>query len=374
MAIEIKELSASKKDLKQFIKFPFKLYKDNPYYVPPLLAFELSTFLKEKNPAFESAEAKYWVALKNREIVGRVAGIILNEELENKSLARFGWIDFVDDMEVSKLLLATVSSWAKSKGAKSLHGPMGFTDMDFEGALTQGYEEVATQATIYNFPYYIDHYEKLGFETSAEWLETRVKVPEILPEKVKRVERIIKEKYKLRSVEFKNKKEVLKYAHQVFDLINDTYSDLYGYHALSEKQIQYYIDQYFGFVKKDFLCFIVDENDRIVGFSVSFPSFSNAFQKAKGSLFPFGFIHLLNAVRKNTIADAFLIAVRKEYQKMGLHTIMFSKMFEVYTKNGIKYMHSGPALLDNSSAINIWKGYEKTSANIRRKCYIKKID
>lgn len=370
MSLEIKEVN-SKKELKRFIKFPFKLYKGNPYYVTPLIEFEMSTLLKEKNPAFDHADAQYWVAEKEGEIVGRIAAIVLESELKEKSMARFGWIDFIDDKEVSTLLLDTAKTWAESKGAKSIHGPMGFTDLDFEGALVEGFEELATQATIYNHAYYIDHFKAWDLEVAATWVELRGKAPAKNPEKVNRAVRIIQERFKVKVKEFKNTKEILKYAPGVFEVLNEAYSGLYGYIALTQKQIDYYVEQYFGFIRKEFVCIIVNEADEVVGFALTLPSLSKAFQKAKGSLFPFGFIHVLKSFYFNDLADLFLIGVKPEYQKLGIHALIYDYLQKIYEAKGIKYMASGPMLESNKNVLNTWSEFDIEVGKIKRSCFIK---
>ncbi|GAB4236131.1 MAG: hypothetical protein Tsb0034_10620 [Ekhidna sp.] len=370
MSLVLKEV-VSKKDLKNFIKFPFKLYKGNPYYVPPLVEFEMSTLRKDKNPAFDHADAKYWIVQRDGETVGRIAAITLDSELKEKSLARFGWIDFIDDHEVSALLLETAKKWAESKGATSIHGPMGFTDLDFEGALISGYDELATQATIYNYPYYIDHLKAWGLETAATWVELRGKVPEEIPKKIDRSVNIIKKRFKLSVKEFKSTKEILNYAPGVFEVLNEAYANLYGYQALTPKQIDYYVDQYFGFIRKEFVCIIVNEHDEVIGFGLTLPSLSKAFQKAKGSLFPFGFIHVLKAFYFSDLADMFLIGIKPEYQRTGASALMFHHLKKVYDAKGIKYVASGPMLADNNHVLNLWNQFDMNIGNIKRSCFIK---
>ncbi|SNS60123.1 hypothetical protein SAMN05421640_0823 [Ekhidna lutea] len=372
MTLEIREIN-TKKELKEFIKFPFELYKGNPYYVTPLIDFEMSTLLREKNPAFDDAEAKYWVVEKDGKIVGRIAAIILEKELKEKKLARFGWIDFIDDKEVSQTLLETAKSWAKSKGAKGIHGPMGFTDLDFEGALISGFDQIATQATIYNYSYYIDHFRAWNMEIAATWVELRGKAPSKNPEKINRAVRIIQERFKVKVKDFKNTKEMVKYASGVFEVLNQAYSGLYGYVSLTQKQIDYYVDQYFGFIRKEFVCIVVNENEEVVGFALTFPSLSKAFQKAKGSLYPFGFIHVLKAFFSNDTADLFLICVKPEYQKLGIHALIFDYLQKVYKKKGIKYMASGPMLEDNKNVLNTWSQFDIDIGKIKRSCFIKQF-
>ncbi len=369
MTLQIEEV-ISKKELKAFITFPFRLYKGNSAYVPPLIEFEERTLLRNKNPSFEDADAKCWVAKKDNKIVGRIAAIVLDHELKAKKLGRFGWIDFIDDYEVSALLLNTAKKWVESKGANGIHGPMGFTDLDFEGALTDGFDEMATQATIYNYPYYIDHYKKWGLKASVSWTEMRGGVPKEVPRRIKRAASIVTTRFKLSVKKFKKTKELLKYAPGVFDVLNTSYADLYGYHALTPKQIDYYIDQYFGFVRKEYVCIVVNDEDKVIGFGISLPSLSTAFQKAKGSLFPFGFIHVLKSFFFGKHIDLFLIGILPEYQKMGATSLIIDDLCSTFIKNGANYVTNGPALDDNHAVLNSWKEFN-LEPKIKRSCFIR---
>ncbi|MEP1094388.1 MAG: hypothetical protein ABJG78_04730 [Cyclobacteriaceae bacterium] len=375
MPLEIQEVS-SKRELVSFIKFPFSLYKGNENYVPPIIDFELSTLRKEKNPAFENAESKYWVAKKDGQIAGRIAGIKINQEFEEKSLIRFGWVDFVDDIEVSTLLFDQLIAWAKGLKAEGIHGPLGFTDLDFEGSLVSGFDQLATQATIYNFPYYADHYERLGLNGTVDWLEIRGPLAPKLPERTARVASVVKSRSKFTIKEFKKTKEIIRYAKGVFNVINESYTDLYGYYNLSEKQIEYYINLYFGFIRKEFVCIVVDEADEVAAIALCMPSLSKAFQKAKGSLLPFGFIHVLKAFRSNKHADMFLIGVRPKYQKVGINALIFQELQDRFTRIGVEYLSTGPMLESNTAVLSLWKefmdGFDDVS--IRRRCYSKKLD
>ncbi|MEM6735617.1 MAG: hypothetical protein AAGC64_03940 [Bacteroidota bacterium] len=370
MSFSVKEIT-NKKDLKKFIKFPFELYEGNDCYVTPLIEFEESTLQKDKNPAFANGDAKYWLAEREGEIVGRIAAIILNKELKENRLSRFGWIDFIDDLEVSRMLLDTAKEWVIKKGAKAIHGPMGFTDLDFEGALVNGFDKLATQATIYNHSYYIDHYKAWGLETSATWIEIRGKVPKDVPRRITRSASIVKNRFSLKVKEFKNAKQILKYAPGVFEVLNEAYAELYGYQKLTEKQVQYYVDQYFGFVRKEFVCIVVNEEDQVVGFALSLPSLSKAFQKAKGSLIPFGFIHVLQAFYFNKHVDMFLIGVKPKYQKMGANALIFENLTSTYVKKGIKYVSTGPMLEENRSILNSFNDYDLEPIKIKRCCFRK---
>jgi len=370
MTLTIREIE-SKKHLKKFIKFPFKLYKGNPNYVIPLIEFEESTLNKSKNPAFDHSDAKYWLAEKEGEIVGRIAAIVIENELKEKELARFGWIDFIDDEEVAHLLLNTAKEWVESKGAKAIHGPMGFTDLDFEGALVSGYDHLATQATIYNYPYYIDYYKSWGLEVSATWVEMRGGIPSEVPRRITRAAQMVKNRFGLKVKEFKNAKQILKYAPGVFEVLNEAYAHLYGYQQLTNKQVDYYIDQYFGFVRKEFVCIVVNEEDEVVGFALSLPSLSKAFNKAKGSLFPFGFAHVLNAFFFGKHVDMFLIGVKPEYQKLGANALIFENLTSTYVQKKINYVSTGPMMEENRGMLNSFNDYDLDPVDIKRCCFHK---
>lgn len=375
MPVEIKEVQPTKKDLKHFIKFPFELYKGVKEYVTPLMSFEYSTLMKTENPAFDHCEAKYWLAYRDGKIVGRIAAILLREELETKGLARFGWIDFIDDKEVSAELIRHAEEWAVSKGATNIHGPLGFTDLDFEGALVGGYDQLATQATIYNYPYYIDHFEHLGFKKAVDWIEHRGFVPKEHPKRLERMASVVSKRFGLEVKHFKKTKELLKYAPGVFEVLNAAYSNLYGYYPLSQKQIDYYVKQYFDFIRKEYVTIITNETDQVVAVAISLPSLSKALQKANGSLFPFGFIHVLKAFKSNKHLDLFLIGVLPSYQKMGASVLIFNELFKAYVKNGVEYFSTGPMLEDNSAVQNLWNEYDEIldDSGIRRRCFVKQI-
>lgn len=375
MAVDIREVKSAK-DLKEFIKFPFRLYKNNPYWVPPLIQFEESTLNRSKNPAFQYCEARYWLAEVDGEVVGRIAAIVHGDEAKEKKLIRFGWIDFVDDREVSKKLIETAENWAREKGLSGIHGPLGFTDLDFEGTLIEGFDQLATQATIYNYPYYKEHFEALGFEKACDWLEGRGVVPREVPRRLRRSAEIIGGRFKFKVKEFRSNKELLSYAPAIFDILNESYVNLYGYYPLTQLQMAYYIKQYFGLVRKEYVSVIVNEQEEAIGFAICFPSFSRAFQKAKGSLFPFGFLHVLKDFYFNKTLDMFLIGVKPEYQKLGANVLIFHSMWNNFIKTGATNLVTGPMLEDNFGVLNLWNEYltEENKVYIRRRCFIKKID
>ncbi len=374
MDVQIKEV-VNQKDLKSFIRFPNDLYRSNKYYVPGLTFDELNTLRRDKNPAFDHCEAKYWLAYSDGRIVGRIAGIInrLFVEKWKQRYARFGWIDFVDDYAVSEALLKTVETWAKQSGMTAVHGPLGFTDLDREGMLVEGFEELGTLATIYNYPYYPVHLEKLGFVKDTDWVEYELPVPTKLNETIARVSEIALRQNKLKLLEVRKKKELLPYAKGIFQLISDEYEGLYGVVPLTEKQVDVYVKQYFGFVIPDFVPIVVDEHGKIVAFGITMPSLSRALQKAKGNLFPFGFIHLLKAMKRNDRADMYLVAVKSEYQCKGVNAILMNRVNEIYIKHGIKKVESNPELETNQNVQSQWKHYVRRQHK-RRRCYIKQLD
>ncbi len=373
MSVEIHEVT-SRRELKQFVKFPFKLYAQCEYWVPPLNTAEMMTLRKDKNPAFDYCEAKYWLAYKDGKIAGRIAGIINQRSIDKwgQRLVRIGWIDFVDDMEVSGALFATVEKWAAEKGMEGAHGPLGFTDMDNEGLLVEGFDKLPTIANIYNYPYYVDHFEKHGYAKVEDWIQYIFNASQPIPDKVQRINTLVMQKYNLRILNFTSVREVLPRAREVFEVLNASFANLYGFVSLTDKEIDYYVKQYFSFIKPEFVCFIADATDKIIGFGISMPSLSKAMQKAKGKLFPFGFIHILKALRKNDTIDLYLNGVLPEWQNKGVHSLYYSEMNKAYIRNNIKVAISNQQLESNTNAISAWKSYEK-ELYLRRRCYKKVI-
>ena len=373
MTVQIKEV-ASRKDLKAFIRFPHDLYRGNPYWVPSLTMDELNTLRKDRNPAFEHCEARYWLAYRDGQPVGRVAAILNHAHIQKwgQKYMRFGWIDFVDDTEVADALLGAVEAWAREAGMQAVHGPLGFTDLDREGMLVEGFEELATLSTNYNFPYYPAHMQRMGYGKDTDWVEHEISIPEGPHPTLSRMADIVQRRYNLRMLEVRHKKELLPYARMLFELIDAEYAHLYGTVPLTEKQVTAYIDQYFGFVTPDFVPIVLDESGRMIAFGLSLPSLSLALQKAHGELFPFGFIHLLRALKKSSHFDLYLGAVRKEYQGKGVNAMLINHMYNVYQKLGVRRVSANPQLETNHLVQGQWKYFDSRQSK-RRRIFIKRF-
>ncbi|MHB1315926.1 MAG: N-acetyltransferase [Christensenellales bacterium] len=375
--VEVKEVT-TKRDLKKFIKFKLKLYKDNPYGVPEVIADDLSTLDRKKNPAFIYSEAKYFLAYRDGEIAGRVVAIISHKANEkwNTRKIRFWMLDFIDDLEVSKALLDRVAQWGKEKGLDEIHGPLGFTDLDKEGMLVEGFEEQDMFITIYNYPYYPEHMEKLGFKKDVDWIEYRVPVPREETEQIKQLDQmkdIVLKRNHLRIVPLKSMKDVKPYLPKVFDMIDEEYSHLYGTVPLIQEQRDWYYNSFINFLNTQYLCLIVDKDDNLAALGVSVPSLGQAVRKHRGRLFPFGIFSMLRALKKNDTLELFLIAVRKDLQSKGIPAVLFNEVAKSARKNGIRFAETGPELETNVKVNSLWKNYNARQHR-RRRCYAKKID
>lgn len=375
MAITIKKVETSK-ELKQFIRFNYEMYKDNPYSVPDLYDDMLNTFSRDKNAAFEFCEADYFMAYKDGKPVGRVAAIMNNRANEtwNKKEVRFGWIDFIDDAEVSDALLKTVEAWGKERGATEIVGPLGFTDFDAEGMLVEGFDQLSTMATIYNHPYYPEHMVKHGYEKDADWVEFKIYIPDAIPDKHKRISEIIMRKYGLKIVKCTSK-DIKKYGQAIFDLMNEAYSQLYGYSALSPKQIKQYIKMFLPILDLRMVTLVVDSEDQVIAAGISMPSLSEALQKAKGRLLLFGWYHLLKVIflkKYPKVLDLLLVAVKPEYQNKGVNALLFYDLIPVYQNIGFEYAESNPELELNGKVQAQWE-YFKTEQHKRRRCFKKNL-
>lgn len=374
--VEIRQIDPTKANLRKFIKFQIDLYKGNDCYVPPLIDGDIDTLDPKRNPAFDHCEAAYFMAYENSKPVGRIAAIInhqVNEKEGSKQL-RFGFVDFIDDMKVSEALFDAAIKWGKQKGMNRIVGPLGFTDLDHEGMLIDGFDELGTMATIYNYPYYPKHVELLGFEKDADWLEFVMTVPDAIPDKFNRIADIVKKKFNLRVLKIASRKEIKeKYGHALFELINEAYADLYGYSRLTPRQIDYYVDMYIGLLNLDLVPLIVDADDKLVGVGVSMQSMSRALQKSKGQLFPFGWWHLLKGLKgKTDRVDLMLVAIKPEYQSKGVNALLFQELIPTYAKYGFKWAESNPEMEGNTKVQSQWEYFERRQHR-RRRCFAKEI-
>lgn len=379
-SVQIKRVE-TKKDLKTFIECHYDLYEGNQYDAPNLYSDELNTLSKDKNAAFDFCEAEYFLALKEGKVVGRVAAIINNKANEkwDKKDVRFGWIDFIDDIEVSKALLKAVEDYGREKGMTSVVGPLGFTDMDPEGMLTWGFDQLGTMATIYNYDYYPKHMEKLGgWEKDNDYVEYRLDVPETAPEKYTKIAEMVEKRYNLHARKL-TKKEIFEggYGKKLFDLINVTYSHLYGFSELSERQIDQYVKMYFPLADLDLITVVEDGNkdNQLVGLAITIPSLTRALQKChRGRLFPFGWWHLLRAIKfhKTEVVDLLLIGVLPEYRSKGANSLVFADLIPRYVKYGFKWGETHVEMETNESVQSQWGPLDPTMHK-KRRCYRKAI-
>lgn len=365
-------------ELKKFIRFNYELYKENPYSVPDLLDDMLSTFSKKKNAAFEFCEADYFLAYKEGKLVGRVAAIINHRANQtwSKKEVRFGWIDFIDDAEVSAALIKTVEDWGRERGMTHIQGPLGFTDFDAEGMLVEGFDQLSTMATIYNYPYYPQHMERMGFEKDADWVEYKIYIPEGIPEKHQRISDLIRRKYNLNVVKCTSAKDIAsKYGQAIFELMNEAYAPLFGYSALSQKQIDQYIKMYLPILDLRMVTLITDSADQLIAVGISMPSLAETLQKAKGRLLPMGWWHFVKTLflkKYPKMLDLMLVAVKPEYQNKGVNALLFSDLIPVYRDLGFEYAESNPELELNGKVQAQWE-YFRTEQHKRRRCFVKAL-
>lgn len=376
MAVTITPVK-TRQELKKFIRFNYELYKGNPYSVPDLYEDMLGTLDPKRNPAFEFCEAECFLAMRDGKIVGRVAAIINKRANEkwNINAVRFGWIDFIDDQEVSKALLDTVEQWGRERGMSEIQGPLGFTDLDPEGMLIEGFDRISTMATIYNYPYYPRHMEKLGYEKDTDWIEFLFSVPEKVPEKIERIANMVEKRFGLKAAKFKSNRELeRRYGKEIFELINKSYAPLYGFSALDDRQIEQYIKMYLPLVDRRMIALITDKDDKLVGVGITIASLAEALQKAKGRLFPFGWFHIAKALflKRPTRLDFLIVAIDPEHQGKGVNAMIINEILPNYIKMGFKDIESNPELESNEKVQAQWEIFEKEQHK-RRRAYKKSI-
>lgn len=376
--ITVKEIRG-RKQLKRFVKFAIDLYKGNDCYVPPIISDEVNNLDPRHNPALWFCDSVFFMAINDMgKPVGRIAGFI-NPRYNQKTghrLCRFGYIDFINDLEVSKALLDAVAAWGREHGMDSLAGPLGMTDLDYEGTLTEGFDQLSTMSTIYNYPYYVDHFAAYGMEVDAQWNEYVIPIPDQLTDKHKQVAAFVRSRYGLRSFSETSRTKLReKWGHRIFELLNEAYSPLYCVSELDDNQIQYYIDLYLPLLRLDCIRLVTDRDDNLIGFAITCPSMSSALQKAKGRMLPLGWYHLYKAMHKRRgtdIWDLMLIAVRPDYQGKGVTSLIFTDLIEVGHRNGYRYVSAYPQLVDNTKVQDQWKyfDYEINRRRATFKCRI----
>ena len=373
--IVIKE-AKTKAEYLAFVKFPYSLYKENPNWVPPLINDEIETIDPDLNPVYQNANASFFLAYQGEKIVGRIAAIVNWIEIKEikKSKVRFGWFDVIDNINVSKSLIDCVIKFGKDHNLESVEGPLGFSNLDKAGLLIKGYEEQNTMITLYNYPYYSEHLKKLGFNEAAKWVEYEIKIDdfESSPEKVKRFSKLIMERYNLSLLNFKNRKAIIPYVDQMFELLDKTYNKLQSYVPIQDYQIENYKKRFLKFINPDFIKCIIDQQGKLICFSITMPSFTEALKKVNGKLTLFNSIHILKAMYFNKRASFYLIGVRPDYQNKGITAIIFNEMQKLFNKQNINIVETNPELEENTAIQKLWKNYEHR-LHKRRATFSKKI-
>ena len=376
MAVEIRKIG-TKKELEKFIQFANDLYADCPYYCPPLFFDEMNCFNAEKNPALEVCEYQLWMAYRDGQPVGRIAGIInrkANEKWNTKHV-RFGWFDFIDDLEVSKALLDTVVTWGKERGMDGLNGPVGFTDFDHEGLLLEGYEYLAVMASLYNYPYYVKHVEAYGLTKEADWIELQVFPPKTVPERIERLAEMVKQRYHVHIVKVKNSRELVKrFGIEYMDVIDAAYQKLYNFQPMTVKQKNYYKDMYFQFLNFDFVTLVVNEKEELVGVGLGMPDIAPALRKCSGKLFPLGWYYLLKALKAKQMESFsfLLIAVRPDYQDKGVNALFLQDQIPLINQYGIRKLETTSMLETNTKVLSFFMQFDHKQHK-RHRAYIKAI-
>ena len=365
------------KQVKDFVMFPFKLYKDCEYWVPPIIKEEIEAMDTSKNPVFKNAEAEFYLAYDEQQnIVGRIAAIVNWVEIKDqkKNKLRFGWYDTIDNIDVSKKLIEKVLEFGKERKLEFIEGPVGFSNMDKAGLLTYGYDELNTMITWYHYPFQKEHLVKLGLKQLAEWVEYKIKIfsEEEAPEKVKKFAEIIAKRYNLKSINFKSTKEIIPYVDKMFELLNITYSPLQTYVTIKQYQIDFYKEKFIKYIHPDFIKCVVDSEGNLIAFLITMPSFSRALKKMNGKLFPFGFLHIFKAQHFNDRVSLYLIGVDPKYQSKGATAILFNDLQQTFNKRGIVEVETNPELVENKAIQAFWKNYEST-LHKRRATFTKKI-
>lgn len=365
--VTLKE-AKTKSELKDFVKFPFSLYKGSPYWVPPIINDELETFDKSKNPVFKDADAWFYLAYKDNKIVGRVAAIINSLEVNDQNVKkmRFGWFDFIDDYKVSEALLNKVAEIGKDNKLAYMEGPVGFSNLDKVGVLTEGFDHIGTMITWYNHPYYVNHFEHHGFSKEKEYMENKFPFSNAEPKFFQKANELVRKRYGVKELNFSKTKDVMPWADKMFDLFNETYSSLSSFVRITDIQKEYFKKKYISFINPEYIKFILDKDDNLIAFGIVMPSFSKALQKANGKLFPFGLFHLLNAKKNSKEVIFYLIGVLPEYQNKGVTAVMFNEYYKTFKAKGVENCVRTPELEENVAIRQLWKHFDPKIYKRRR--------
>jgi len=365
--VTLKE-AKTKSELKDFVKFPFSLYKDSRYWVPPIINDELDSFDKSKNPVFKDADAWFYLAYKNNKIVGRVAAIVNRLEVEHQQVnkMRFGWFDFIDDYEVTEALFNKVAEIGKEHKLSYMEGPVGFSNLDKVGVLTEGFEEIGTMITWYNHPYYVNHFERYGLIKEKEFVESKFPFSNADPKFFEKANDLVKKRYGVKALNFTKTKDVLPMADKMFDLFNESYSSLSSFVPITDIQKEYFKKKYISFINPEYIKFILDKDDKLIAFGIVMPSFSQVLQKVKGKLFPLGLFHLLKAKKNSKEVIFYLIGVHPEYQNKGVTAVMFSEYHKTFKARGVEKCVRTPELEDNVAIRQLWKHFDPKIYKRRR--------
>ena len=371
MSVHIREVK-SNADRKAFVALPFELYKDNPYWVPPLKSGELKMLMPEKNPAFEFCEAAFWVAERNGKTVGRIGAIIhsLSNQKMNEQMGRFTRFESIDDEEVVDALIHTAEAWIQSKNMLGVHGPLGFSNLDHQGVLVEGFDQIPSMASEYHHEYYHRYFERLGYRKEEDWLEFRITLPDVIPDKVKRVSEIVKQRNGFQIINFKTKKEIVAYTDKVFAIFNQAFEGLFSTFHFNDRMSKFILDKFMPILNPKYVKIILNREGDVGGFVITAPSLSKALQKAKGKLFPFGFIHLQKAINNPVEADLLLTGVLPECVNLGLPALMMSELYQAYIDNGVKWIETTGMQESNHVAIQGWKSWDHVQHK-RKRCYRK---
>lgn len=373
MAVTIRQIN-SKADLKKFVDLPFRIYKGNTYWVPPIKNDELKSLMPDTNPAMKYCKSAFWLAEKNGKVVGRI-GAIINPEANEKyqeQMCRISRFEFFDNMEVSASLLKIAEQWALDNGMDGVHGPLGFTNLDHQAMLVEGFEELPSIASEYHMPYYHKHIEAQGYTKEIDWVEFELKVLEAIPEKAVKLNDLIKKRYDLTVINFSSKAEMQPYAMKVFHLLNTAFDELFSFVKMPDDVLKFYIDKYFNVLNPQFVKVVEDKDKNVIGFIVSLPSLSKAMQKANGKLLPFGWYHIIQALKKPKVADLLLTGIHPDWQAQGVSALLITELQKIMIQHGVKYVETTGMIETNEKAINHWKNYEHRQHK-RKRCYRKML-